>query len=165
MPKWHAFTGLYWNWNWKLTNRTNFYKQLVRLRFEAIRRSVRSNYYQKSVPKFFLFFSECPRMQKRCSERSLDAMHRYWPIGGGRVGFPPFPNGFSRTKLRDHAQNTTDPAISLVVYNVIPILIGSSAWAPITSTMYQVGEWKPAVSFPRYGEWTRTGYGAQKRQL
>ena len=29
--------------------------------------------------------------------------------------------------LRDHAQNTTNPAISLVVYNVIPLMIGPPA--------------------------------------
>ena len=34
----------------------------------------------------------------------------------------------------------TDPAISLVVYNVIPILIGPPAPAVINSIMYHVGE-------------------------
>ena len=41
---------------------------------------------------------------------------------------------------RDDAQNTTNPAISLVVYNVIPLLIGLPERASISSIMYHVGE-------------------------
>ena len=36
---------------------------------------------------------------------------------------------------RDHAQNTTNPVISLVVYNVIPILM-----IPIILILYHVGK-------------------------
>ena len=45
-----------------------------------------------------------------------------------------------KLKLRDHAKITTNPAISFVVYNVIPLLIGPSALALIISVMYHVGE-------------------------
>ena len=41
--------------------------------------------------------------------------------------------------LGDHAQNTTNPAISLVVYNVIPLLI-CLLLLPNMSIMYKVGE-------------------------
>jgi len=53
--------------------------------------------------------------------------------------------------VRDHAQNTTSPAISLVVNNVIPLLIGPPAWVPITSIMYDVGEGTRPCPFPLRG--------------
>ena len=53
--------------------------------------------------------------------------------------------------LRDNAQNTTNSAISLVVYNVIPILIGWSRWAPIYSIMYYVGQGTRPCPFPVTG--------------
>ena len=53
--------------------------------------------------------------------------------------------------VRDHTQNTTNPVISLVVYNVIPILIGQLAYAPITSIMYHLGEGTPPCPFPVTG--------------
>ena len=37
-------------------------------------------------------------------------------------------------------KNTTNPAISLVAYNIIPLLIGQPALAPITSVMYHSDE-------------------------
>ena len=63
-------------------------------------------------------------------------------------------HGFSfaiDTFLRDDAQNTTNPAISLVVYIVIPLLIGPSVWAPITSIMCHVGEGTQPCAFPVTG--------------
>ena len=42
--------------------------------------------------------------------------------------------------IRDHAQNMTNPAISVVAYNVIPLLVGPPARAPITSIVYHVSE-------------------------
>ena len=57
-------------------------------------------------------------------------------------------------ELRDHAQNTTNPAI--VVCNVIPILIGPSKWALITSIIYHVGKGIWLFPFPITGERTRT---------
>ena len=53
--------------------------------------------------------------------------------------------------VRDHSQNTTNPAISLVVYNVILFLIGPSARALITSNMYHVGEGTRPCPFPVTG--------------
>ena len=50
--------------------------------------------------------------------------------------------------LRDHAQNTTNPEISLVVNNVITLLIGRSKWAPISSIMYHLGEGTRPCPFP-----------------
>ena len=52
---------------------------------------------------------------------------------------------------RDHAQNTTNSAIALVDYNVVPILIGPPAWTPITSIMYHVGERTRRYPFPVTG--------------
>ena len=49
----------------------------------------------------------------------------------------------------------TNPTISLVVYNVIPFLIGPSALAPITLIMYHVGERTRPCSFSVTGN----GYG------
>ena len=45
---------------------------------------------------------------------------------------------FTEPHLRNHAQNTTNPAISLAVNNVIFHLIGPPA--PKTSIMYHMGE-------------------------
>ena len=42
--------------------------------------------------------------------------------------------------IRDHAQNTTNSAISLVVYYVIPLLIGLPVCGPTSLIMYHVGE-------------------------
>ena len=53
--------------------------------------------------------------------------------------------------LRYHAQNTTKPVISLVVYNVTPLLIGPSEWVLITLIMYHVGEGTQMCSFPVTG--------------
>ena len=50
-----------------------------------------------------------------------------------------------------HAQNTTNLAISLVVYNVIHLLIGRSKLAPISSIMYPVGEGTRPCPFPVTG--------------
>ena len=47
--------------------------------------------------------------------------------------------------------NTTNPAILLVAYNVIPLLIGPPAWASITSIMYHVGEATQPCPFPVMG--------------
>ena len=49
----------------------------------------------------------------------------------------------------------TNHAISLVVYNIIPFLIGPPARAPITSLVYQVGEGTRPCLFPVTGN----GYG------
>ena len=57
--------------------------------------------------------------------------------------------------LRDHAQYTTNHAISLVVNNVISLLIGPPAWAPLVSIMYHVGEGTRPHSFPV----TENGHG------
>ena len=57
--------------------------------------------------------------------------------------------------LRGHAQNTTNPAISLVVYNVIPLLIGPLAPAPITSNRYHTDEETRPCSFPVTGKGDR----------
>ena len=46
--------------------------------------------------------------------------------------------------LRDHAKNTTNPAISLAAYNVIILVIGPPAQAPSN----------PAVLVPCHGERT-----------
>ena len=53
--------------------------------------------------------------------------------------------------LSDGAQNTTNPAISLVVNNLIPLLIGTSALAPTTSIIYHVGEGTRPCPFPVTG--------------
>ena len=53
--------------------------------------------------------------------------------------------------VRDHAQNTTNSAISLVAYNVIPYLIGPSARALITSIMYHMGQGAWPCPFPVTG--------------
>ena len=57
----------------------------------------------------------------------------------------------------DHAQRMSNRAISLVVSNVIPHLIGPSAQAPITLIMYHVGEGTRPCSFPVTGN--RYGHG------
>ena len=57
--------------------------------------------------------------------------------------------------IRDHAQNTTNPAILLVVNNVTPVLIGPPKRAPITTIMYRVGEGTRPCPFPV----TRNGHG------
>ena len=55
-------------------------------------------------------------------------------------------------QIRDDAQNTTNPAILLVVYNVIPILIGPPpAGASLTSIMYHVVEGTRPCPFPVTG--------------
>ena len=66
--------------------------------------------------------------------------------------------------VRDHAQNTTNPEISLVVYNVIPVWIGPTARAPITSIVIHMGEESGLVR-SRYGEQTWTDYQAQGRLI
>ena len=63
--------------------------------------------------------------------------------------------------FRDHAQNTTNLAISLVVYNVIYLLIGRSKWAPISSIMYPVGEGTRPCPFPVTGNGRGRVYRAQ----
>ena len=40
----------------------------------------------------------------------------------------------------NHPQNMTNSAISLVVYDVIPLKISPPAWALITSVMYHLTE-------------------------
>ena len=57
--------------------------------------------------------------------------------------------------LTDHAQNTTNRAISLVVNYVIPLLTGSSTWASITSIMYHKGEGTRPCPFPVTGNGDR----------
>ena len=66
-----------------------------------------------------------------------------------------------RLQERDNAQNTTNLAISLVAYDVIPFLIVPPAWALITSIMYHVGEGPPGMSVPSSSERTQMGYRAQ----
>ena len=53
--------------------------------------------------------------------------------------------------VRDHAENTTNPAISLVVNNVIPFLIGPSQRAPKPLRLYHVGEGTWPCPFPVTG--------------
>ena len=53
--------------------------------------------------------------------------------------------------VRDDAQNTTNPAISLVFYNVILLLIGPPLRAPITLIMYHVGKEPGCVFSPVMG--------------
>ena len=57
--------------------------------------------------------------------------------------------------IRDRAQSTTNPEISLVAYNIIALLIGPPARAPMTLNVCHMGE----------GIWTRAGYRAQGRPL
>ena len=45
----------------------------------------------------------------------------------------------------------TIPAISLVVYNVTPLLIGPSEWVLITLIMYHMGEGTRMCPFPVTG--------------
>ena len=54
-------------------------------------------------------------------------------------------------RLRNHAHNTINPAISLVAYNVIPLLIGASTRALIISSMYHMGEGTRPCQFPVTG--------------
>ena len=54
-------------------------------------------------------------------------------------------------RLRDHAQNTINPAISLVAYNIILLLIGPPARAPITSIVYHMDEGTCPCPFPVTG--------------
>ena len=65
----------------------------------------------------------------------------------------------NKLEFRDYAQNMTNPAILLVVNNVIPLLIGPELRAPITLIMYHLGEGTC------YGERTRTSYRAQGRPI
>ena len=54
-----------------------------------------------------------------------------------------------------------DFAISLVVNNVIPILIGPLQWASVNYDHVSRGGGNPAVSIPSHWEQTLTGYRAQ----
>ena len=47
----------------------------------------------------------------------------------------------------DDVQNTAYPVILLVHNNVLPLLIGASQWALITSIMYHIGEGIPPCLF------------------
>ena len=54
-------------------------------------------------------------------------------------------------KLRAHAQNTTNPVFSLVVYNIVPLLIGPLLWPPKSSIMYPLNEGTRPCPFPVTG--------------
>ena len=58
-----------------------------------------------------------------------------------------------RCVVRDDAQNTTNPAISVVVYHIIPLLIGQAVWILIISIMYHVGEGTWPCLFPVTANW------------
>ena len=75
-----------------------------------------------------------------------------------------------KTIVREHAQNTTTPAISLVAYNGISLLIGPPARALISSIMYHLGEGNRSCLFPvtgnGYGQVTKPqGYQLSSRNL
>ena len=53
--------------------------------------------------------------------------------------------------MDEYGPNTTNPAISLVVNNVIHLLIGPQTWAPITLTMYHMGKGTQPCPFPVMG--------------
>ena len=57
----------------------------------------------------------------------------------------------SHIMLRGCSCNTTNSAISLLVNNVIPLLIGRSKQAPMTLVMYHVGQGTRPCPFPVTG--------------
>ena len=68
-----------------------------------------------------------------------------------KIDFPTHRKAEDFTGLRDHAQNTTNPTISLVVNNVIPYLINQLFWPPKTSIMYHLSEGTQPCPFPVMG--------------
>ena len=60
-------------------------------------------------------------------------------------------SSFSQLAFQGHAQNTNKSEISLVVYNVVPLLIGPPARALMTLIVYHVGEGTRPFPFPVTG--------------
>ena len=91
-----------------------------------------------NMVKHWKFSEKIWRHKGSVSSNSFIALKKFLmrvPINHG--------DGLGMTVLKDHVQNTTNLAISLAVHNVTLLLIGPSAWAPITSIMYQVGVGTP----------------------
>ena len=65
---------------------------------------------------------------------------------------------------RNHVQNIISPASSLVVYNIIPLLIGPPTLAPITSTMYHMDR-KPSLVLSPNSKPTQMSYPAERRTI